>query len=171
MAAILALLLSPLALGLALLGVVVWLSFRVGGRGARRTAAAASVVLAIGGSLAFLAYASADDFNDYPGYTCSVRDGHVPDGFPAGAISPSDRGVVSRFHPDIAWSHEYEAFPAGVRCTYWAKADPSITVVTHSPWAYTVWVYGLLALAFAQAVRVVNPDLLARPRSRRPAPL
>ncbi len=154
-------LLSPVGLLLALLGVIIWLSFSAAGRNARRSAAAASVLLSICGSIAVFAFASIDDFNDYPGYTCSQRDGHVPDGFPSDRL-PSDRGVVSTFHPSIAWSHDYELFPAGVRCTYWTKDDPRITVVTHSPKGYSVWIYGLLILALAQAARVVDPDLLAR---------
>lgn len=129
-------LLSPLTLGLALLGVAIWRSF------------------------------SAADYNDYPGYTCSARDGYVPDGFPADRLPP-ERAVVSTFHPNIAWSHEYELFPAGVRCAYWTRDEPRVTVVTHSPWAYTAWVYGLLALALAQAVRVVDPDALAPRRQLR----
>lgn len=153
---------SPIGLGLALLGWIIWLSFSATGRNARRSAAAISVLLSIGGAIAVLGFAAKDDFNDYPGYTCSQRDGHVPDGFPPGRLPPPHPDLVSTFHPNIAWSHEYELFPAGVRCTYWTRDEPRLTVVTHSSWAYSVWIYGLLFLALAQAARVVNPDLLTR---------
>lgn len=166
MGAFLAPLLSPISLGLALLGLIIWLSFSATGRNARRTAAAISVLLALCGSLVFLVFTSIDDFNDYPGHTCSKRDGHRPDGFPADRLPPPDLNLTSTFHPNIAWSHEFELFPAGVRCTYWTKDEPRITVVTHSPWAYSVWIYGLLAVALAQAARVVSPELLARPDGR-----
>ena len=33
------------------------------------------------GAIGFLGFARVDDFNDYPGYTCSLRDGHVPSAF------------------------------------------------------------------------------------------
>lgn len=164
MGAFLAPLLSPIGLALALLGAIIWLSFSAAGRHARRSAAATSVLLSIGGSIAVLVFASIDDYNDYPGYTCSQRDGHVPDGFPSDRLPPPDPDLVSRFHPNIAWSHEYELFPAGVRCTYWTKDGPRITAVTHSPWAYSVWVYGLLIITLAQAARAVNPDLLTPTR-------
>ncbi|OYD70106.1 hypothetical protein [Rhodococcus sp. OK302] len=162
MEAFLAPLLSPAGLALALLGAITWLSFSATGRNTRRSAAATSVLLSICGSIAFLGFAGIDDYNDYPGYTCSLRDGNVPDGFPSDQLPPPNPNLVSRFHPNIAWSHEYELFPAGVRCTYWTKDDPRVTVVTHSPGAYSVWIYGLLVIALAQAARVVNPDLLAR---------
>lgn len=164
MGAFLAPLLSPLSLILVLLGAIIWLSFGATGRNGRRSAAAISVLLSICGSIAVLVFASIDDFNDYPGYTCSQRDGHVPDGFPSDRLPTPDPNVVSRFHPNIAWSHEYELLPAGVRCTYWAMDDPRITVVTHSPWAYSVWVYGLLVIALVQAARTVDPDLLTPTR-------
>ena len=164
MGAFLAPLLSPLSLILVLLGAIIWLSFGATGRNGRRSAAAISVLLSICGSIAVLVFASIDDFNDYPGYTCSQRDGHVPDGFPSDRLPPPDPDLVSRFHPNIAWSHEYELLPAGVRCTYWTKDDPRITAVTHSPWAYSVWVYGLLIIALVQAARAVNPDLLTPTR-------
>lgn len=150
----------PAAMALAFWGLFVWGSFRASGRGTRRAAAVVSVVLSICGAIAFFGFAGLDDYNDYPGYTCSVRDGYVPAGFPPDRLPPQER--VSRFHPNIGWSHEYELLPAGVRCTYWTRDAPRVTVITHSPWSYSVWVYGLLVLALVQVVRAVNPDLLSR---------
>ncbi|MEH6821285.1 MAG: hypothetical protein V7706_15195 [Dietzia psychralcaliphila] len=115
------------------------------------------MLLSLLGAIGFLGLAGSDDYNDYPGYTCSQRDGHVPSGFSPDRLPPMpDR--VSAFHPNIDWSHERELFPAGVRCTYWLRDGPGITVVTHSPWSYTVCVYGFLLIAATQAVRVVKPE-------------
>lgn len=152
----------PVALALIIWGVITWMSFSATSRASRRTAAAVSAFLSICGSLAFLAFTGIDDYDDYPGYTCSLRDGYVPEGFPADHLTSPHPDRVSRFHPDLAWSHEYELLPAGVRCTYWTSDDPRVTVVTHSPWSYSVWIYGLLVVAAAQAARTANPDLLLR---------
>ena len=155
-------LLPPVALSLALWAFIIWVSFRATGRGVRRTAAAVSVVLSICGAIAFLGFTGSDDYNDYPGYTCALRDGYLPSGFPPDRFPPPHPDRVSTFHPNIDWTHSYELFPAGVRCTYWTRDDPRITVVTHSPWSYSMWIYGLLLIAVAQAARVVNPGLLTR---------
>ncbi|MBB0992482.1 hypothetical protein G6009_13970 [Dietzia sp. SLG510A3-30A2] len=157
-------LLPPVALSLGLWAFVVWVSFRATGRGARRSAAAISAVLSICGAVAFLGFAGSDDYNDYPGYTCALRDGHVPDSFPSDRLPPEEQ--ISTFHTNIDWSHGYELLPAGVRCTYWTRDEPRVSVVTHSPWSYSVWIYGLLAIALTQAVRVINPDLFARRRTK-----
>ena len=154
-------LLLPLLL-IALWAWIVWVSFRVVGRGARRTAAAVSGLLSICGAIAIFGFTGVDDYNDYPGYTCSLRDGQVPEGFPPERLPPPHPDATHRFHPNIDWSHGYELLPAGVRCTYWTRDEPRVTVVTHSPWSYSVWIYGLLGIALVQAIRVVNPDLLAR---------
>lgn len=154
--------LPPIALSLALWAFIIWVSFRATGQGVRRTAAAVSVLLSIGGAIAFLGFAGSDDYNDYPGYTCALRDGYLPDGFPPDRVPPPHPDRVSTFHPNIDWTHSYELLPAGVRCTYWTRDDPRVTVITHSPWSYSVWIYGLLLIAVAQAARVVNPDLLTR---------
>lgn len=156
-------LLPPVALALAIWAFIVWVSFKATRRGARRTAAAISAVLAICGAIAFLGFAASDDYNDYPGYTCVVRDADHPPGFPL-----ERRGAewAASFSSNIAWSHSYEWFPAGVRCTYWTRDEPRVSVVTHSPWSYSVWIYALLGLALTQAVRAINPDLFARRRTK-----
>ncbi len=84
----------------------------------------------------------------------------MPDGFPPDRLPPQEQ--VSTFHTNLDWSHGYELLPAGVRCTYWTRDAPSVTVVTHSPWSYSVWIYGLLIVALAQAARVFDPDLLSQ---------
>lgn len=155
-------LLPPVALSLALWAFISWVSFRATGRGVRRTAAAVSLVLSICGAIAFLGFTGSDDYNDYPGYTCELRDGYLPSGFPPARFPPPHPDRVSTFHPNIDWTHSYELLPAGVRCTYWTRDDPRVTVVTHSPWSYSVWIYGLMLIAVAQAARVVNPGLLTR---------
>jgi hypothetical protein len=76
------LLTPPVALALMFWAWTIWLSFSAAGRNIRRSSAAVSAVLAICGAIAFLALTSLDDYNDYPGHTCSVRDGFVPVGFP-----------------------------------------------------------------------------------------
>jgi hypothetical protein len=153
-------LLPPVAMSLALWAWIIWISFRATGRGMQRTTAAVSVLLSICGAIAFLGFSGSDDYNDFPGYTCARRDGHVPDGFPPDRLPPQEQ--VSTFHTNLDWSHGYELLPAGVRCTYWTRDAPSVTVVTHSPWSYSVWIYGLLIVALAQAARVFDPDLLSQ---------
>lgn len=157
-------LLPPVALALALWAYIVWASFKAARRGARRTAAAVSAVLSICGAIAFLGFAGSDDYNDYPGYTCALRDGHAPDGFPPDRVPPEEQ--ISTFHTNIDWSHGYELLPAGIRCTYWTRDEPRVSVVTHSPWSYSVWIYGLLAISLTQAVRVTNPEFLTRWRAK-----
>lgn len=154
--------LPPVALALALWAFIIWVSFRATGRGVRRTSAAVSALLSICGAIAFLDFTGSDVYNDYPGYTCSLRDGNVPEGFPPERLPPPHPDATHRFHPNIDWSHGYELLPAEIRCTYRTRDDPRITVVTHSPCSYSVWIYGLLIIAVAQAARVVNPGLLTQ---------
>ena len=163
------LLTPPVALALMFWAWTIWLSFRADGRNIRRSSAAVSAVLAICGAIAFLALTSLDDYNDYPGHTCSVRDGFVPVGSPPEQLPPPPPDVVSTFHPSLDWSHRFELLPLGVRCTYWIRDDPRIAMSTHSPWPYSVCSYGALVVAFVQAIRVVNPDLLRRGAPPRPA--
>ena len=113
-------------------------------------------------ALCVLAAAGLADYNDYPGYTCAVRDGDVPDGFPTDRLPPADPDIVSTFHPGIGWSHGYELFPVGVQCTYWTKAEPRFEMTTHSPWAYTVLFYGLSGIALLQFARVAKGTMQKR---------
>lgn len=139
-----------------------YLSFRARRRGVRCGAAAVSVV-----SFLVLAWAVAlltivDDFNDFPGYTCVVRDGYVPAGFPADRLSSTDPDVASLLHPDISFEHEREWLPVGVRCSYSVGEAQEPLVVTHSSWAFTVLFYSALALAGGQGVRLVRDAVRGR---------
>lgn len=82
MDAFLILIWPPAAIAIGVSGVVTYLSFRARRYGARRLATVASVFLSFGAALCVLAAAGLADFNDYPGYTCAVRDEDVPAGFP-----------------------------------------------------------------------------------------
>ena len=94
-------LLPPVALSLALWAFIVWVSFKATGQGARRSAAAVSAVLSICGAIAFLGFAGSDDYNDYPGYTCALRDGHVPDGFPPERLPPAGTDQHIPYQPPL----------------------------------------------------------------------
>ncbi|MFD4368713.1 hypothetical protein [Rhodococcus sp. NPDC058521] len=133
-----------------------YLSFRAQSSGARSLAVGVSIVLSFGAALCVLAAVGAEDYNDYPGYTCSMRDGYVPEGFPTDLLLPTDSDRVTAFHPLIDWTHEYELFPVGMQCAYWVHDDARVQVTTHSPWPYTVFFYGLIAVAPFQVVRVIR---------------
>lgn len=166
MNALLLLVFSPAVVLVGVCAGSTYLSFRARRRGVRCCAAAASVVsfLVLAGAVVVLA--NVDDVNDFPGYTCVVRDGYVPAGFPADRLSSTDPDVVSLFHPDIAFEHEREWFPVGVRCSYSVGEGQKPLVVTHSSWAFTVLFYSALAPAGGQGVRLVRDVVRGRGANR-----
>lgn len=76
--------------------------------------------------------------------------------FPPDRLPPPHPDLVSTFHPNLDWSHDYELFPVGVQCRYWTEDEPRIEATTHSPWTYTLFFYGLGGVALLQVVRIVR---------------
>jgi len=161
-----------IVLAVPVLCVAFWLwitlrSFRSPSRSRRRAAAALSALCSADGALLVWALPFGDDYNDFPGYTCVERDdpaspkssGALQSAIPA-ERRQWDPGSNYDFPPNIRWHHEIEWWPVGMRCVYVTRDEPTITVVTHSSWWYTPFVYGLGLLAAVQTVRIAVPTRL-----------
>lgn len=113
--------------------------------------AVVAVLLSCIGMLGVFAASAVDDFNDYPGYTCTLRD------------SPELTELRAEWHqsPDVAdlpepsSFHNYELFPLGMECTHNVPGSPGLTVTTHSHWSYTLFFYALATIAVVQTIRVL----------------
>lgn len=75
----------------------------------------------------------------------------------AGGYPPSE-STATNLGPDLSWSHAYELFPVGMRCTYWVPGSPELTVITHSHWVHTLLFYGLAAVAVLQVFRCARSE-------------
>lgn len=151
------LMLLIVAIPVAFWAVPTYLSFRLRSPAGRRFMAAASGFLSGVGALGVFAYTAVDDFNDYPGYTCLGRDVPELDDLRADRYPPPE-SVAATPGSDLSWSHAYELFPVGMRCTHWVPGSPELTVITHSHWVYTLLFYGLAAVAVLQVFRCARSE-------------
>lgn len=151
------LMLLIVAIPVAFWAVPTYLSFRPRSPAGRRFMAAASGFLSGVGALGVFAYTAVDDFNDYPGYTCLGRDVPELDDLRVGGYPPPE-STATNLGQDLSWSHAYELFPVGMRCTYWVPGNPELTATIHSHWVYTLLFYGLAAVAVLQVFRCVRSE-------------
>lgn len=133
--------------------MVTFVSFHNSERRTRKIYAVFSVLLSAACALGTFTMTMLDDYNDYPGYTCTLRDDDVPAGIPADRLPARNPDVMTEFHPDLGWKHDYELFPVGLSCTYWLREDQDVNVTTHSPWSYSLFTYVFLAVMVMQTVR------------------
>lgn len=145
----------------AMWAVPTYFSFHARQRSTIRVAAAMSAIFTSIGALGVLAWTAVDDFNDYPGYTCTLRDGYVPDGLPDDWFPPVTSSPTDSFPPTIGWSSGLELFPVGMRCSYWVTDNPEFTITTHSHWLYTLVFYGLIGITVLQIIRAVRANRTA----------
>lgn len=121
--------------------------------------AVVAVLLSCIGVLGVCAASVVDDFNGYPGYTCTLRDNPKITELRAEWDQPPG-GADSL--PEPSSTHDYELFPVGMECTHSVPGSPGLTVTTHSHWSYTLFFYALMTIAVLQAIRALRrePDTL-----------